>query len=238
MRYINRSYWLLFALFASLTFSKALADVNDIYKVTHIGQGNSLTLHAYPADHSRIVVSIPHNASWVIKRQKRSQRQIEGELWHKVVWAGHEGWVKDKYLSKDVLSTRRAQEHQNARQQCLKDNTIKDKSCCGYTKAKSKSRFKSPSTTKRIDMYAIKGVAKGSTVSLRSQPGKRKGVVLVAVPHSAKWIAALPKVKTLANGETWQQVRWGAKTGWMNKKYLQFDDSATLQSEKRRTQCK
>jgi hypothetical protein len=231
MRYTKSLYLLLFALFTSFSLTWNVAVANDVYKVSHVGQGNSLKLHAYPARHSRVVVAIPHNASWVVKREKRAQRKVAGELWHKVRWNSHEGWVQDKYLSKDILSTRKAKEHLNVRQQCLANNAIKDKSCCGYVKAKSSAIIK------RIDMYAVKGVAKGSSVPLRSTPGKWKGSVLVAVPHSAKWIVALPNAKVMPNGNTWQKVRWGSKTGWINKKYIQFDNSATLQGEKRRKQC-
>jgi len=232
MRYTKLFYLLVFALFASLSLKVAVA--NDIYKVTQIGQGNSLKLHAYPAKHSRVVVSIPHNASWVIKREQRSQREVAGVLWHKVTWQAHQGWVQDKYLSKDIASTRRAKEHLSVRQQCLADNTITDKTCCGYTRNKNK-----PFTAvQHIDMYAVKGIAKGKTIPLRTVAGKWKGKVLVAMPHSAKWIVGLAQEKKMPNGETWQKVRWGAKTGWVNKKYIHFDEISTAQGEKRRSQCR
>jgi hypothetical protein len=231
MRYTKLLYLLVFTLLTSLSLNVAVA--NDIYKVTQIGQGNSLKLHAYPATHSRVVVAIPHNASWVIKREQRAQRKVAGVLWHKVTWQAHQGWVQDKYLSKDIASTRRAKEHLSARQQCLADNTITDKTCCGYTRNKHNAFV-----VKRIDMYAVKGVAKGQTIPLRSAPGRWKGKVLVAIPHSAKWIVGLAKEQKTPNGETWQQVRWGAKTGWMNKKYIHFDEVSTAQGEKRRSQCR
>lgn len=230
MRYKKLLYTLLFMGVASFSLNVAVA--NDIYKVTQIGQGSSLKLHAYPANHSRVVVSIPHNASWVIKRQKRAQRKIDDVLWHKVTWNGHQGWVKNKFLSKDIISTRQLKQRLGVRQQCLNNNVIKDKTCCGYTRNPNKNFI-----AKRIDMYAIKGVAKGNTIALRSAPGKWTGKVLVAIPHSAKWIVGLPNVKKLPNGQTWQQVRWGAKTGWVNKKYIHFDEASTQIGEKRRKQC-
>ncbi len=202
-----------------------IALAADIYKVKRVGQGNSLVLHAYPSRNSRTIVAIPHNASWIIKR--RGEKKVAGVTWHKVMWNNQEGWVKDKNLSKDHASTRKAR----GRLQCLKNLKTKDKMCCGYSEAESKT------PVKHINILAIRNTVVGETVPLRSIPGKWKGKVIVAIPHNATWVASLEKEKKLANGETWSYVRWNGQTGWVNNAKVRFDRATTIQGDRKRQRC-
>ena len=209
--------------FAMSVSNAALAS--DIYKVKHVGQGNSLTLHAYPSRNSRTIVAIPHNASWIMKR--RAKKKVEGATWHKVMWNNQEGWVKDDNLSKDPVSTRMAR----GRLRCLKNPKTKDKMCCGYPASEVNKRVK------HIDILAIKNTAVGKTVPLRTIPGKWKGKVIVAIPHNATWVARLEKEQKLANGEIWSYVRWNGQTGWINNANVRFDRGTTIQGDRKRQRC-
>ena len=201
------------------------AIANDIYKVTRVGQGNSLNLRAYPSVKSKIQVAIPHNASWIVRRNK--QKKIGSSVWSKVVWNKEEGWVNSSFLSFDPDSTKIALQ----RKQCLLDPKEKNKVCCGFPENVRHQPFK------HVDILSIKGIAVGETLPLRSQPGQWKGKVVVAIPHNSTWLARLGKVKKLANGQVWEYVRWNGQNGWVNAAHAAFDKAITQLGDKKRKQC-
>ncbi len=213
----------------SLSLSSLLSPLavyaNDIYKVTRVGQGNSLNLRAYPSAKSTIKVAVPHNASWVVKRN--SSKKVGGSVWNKVVWNKQEGWVNSKFLSFDPASTKIAQQ----RRQCLSNPAVKLKQCCGYPANERNRPFK------HIDILSVKGIAVGKTVSLRSQAGQWKGKVVVAIPHNATWVARLGKTRKLSNGQVWEYVRWNGQNGWLNKANVVFDQAVTQLGDKKRKMC-
>ncbi len=209
----------------SLFIFSSSASANDIYKVTRVGQGNSLNLRAYPSSTSRIKVAIPHNASWVVKRN--SSKKVGRSVWNKVVWNKEEGWVNSNFLSFDPASTRIAKQ----RQQCLRNPQGRNKLCCGYPVSERKRPFK------HVDILSVRGIATGKTLPLRTQPGQWKGRVAVAIPHNATWVARLGKVKKLSNGQVWEYVRWNGQNGWVNKSHAAFDKGVTQLGDRKRKMC-
>lgn len=67
-----------------------------VHSITGIPKGDSLRLHAKPAKGSRVVVLIPHNATWVVKLKK--QKHKDGIDWEKITWGGNKGWVNSLNL--------------------------------------------------------------------------------------------------------------------------------------------
>ncbi len=213
---------------AFLTLSSILpssAQANDIYKVMRVGQGASLNLRAYPSSKSKIKVAIPHNASWVVKRN--SSKKVGRSIWNKVVWNKEEGWVNSNFLSFDPASTKLAEQ----RKQCLRDPKERNKACCGYPVNERKRPFKS------VEILSVKGIAVGDTLPLRSQPGQWKGEVVVAIPHNSTWMARLEQVKKLPNGQVWEYVRWNGQNGWVNKSNAVFDQAVTQLGDRKRKMC-
>jgi len=208
-----------------LVSAPGVVSANDIFKVKRIGQGNSLALRAYPGKTSKVKVSIPHNASWIIKRDRN--KKVGKVLWSKVVWNDQTGWVPANNLSFDPASTKMAKQ----RKQCLTDPAVKNKICCGYPASERNRVFK------HVDIMAVQGVPQGKTLPLRSIPGKWKGKVIVAIPHNATWIARLDDKRTLPNGETWLYVRWNGQNGWVNQANVRFDRDTTIIGDKKRKMC-
>ena len=211
--------------FLSWFVQPAIVSADPIYKVKRVGQGSSLNLRAFPGSKSRVKVAIPHNASWVVKRNRT--KKVGRSVWNKVIWNKEEGWVNSHFLSFDPAATRIADE----RKQCLTNPAEKNKICCGYPKNERRRPFK------HVDVLKVKGIAVGSTLPMRTQPGRWKGKVVVAIPHNATWIARLGRIKTLPNGQKWEYVRWNGQNGWVNKRYTAFDRATTQLGDKKRKMC-
>ncbi len=200
-------------------------SADEVYKVVHVKPADSLNLRAYPSSKSRIKVAIPHNATWV-KKQGREKR-VGGALWSKVSWNREEGWVNTYYLGKDERATRLL----GQRMRCLANAQEQQRRCCGYPASRQKQPFK------HVAILAVKGIAPGKTLSLRTSPGKGRGKILVAIPHNATWLSASGSKKVLDNGKVWQQVRWNGQSGWVNSANVVLDRQATRLADRTRQLC-
>ena len=204
-----------------LLLNAALAE--NIYKVQYIKQGQVLELKEKPARDSKTLVAIPHDASWILRRDT-GRTVVDKVVWRNIQWHTQRGWVSNYYLTVDPIATAQREKHQL----CLKDPSIKDKSCCAYN----------PSTPiKSIPIVMVKDIAVGESLILWSTVGKFKGDNLVAIPHNARWIADLGGRKTRPDGSKWVQVRWNSKVGWLNQAYLAEDLATTQWGNKKRQQC-
>ena len=67
-----------------------------VNSVTGIPKGDSLKLYAKPAKGTRVVVLIPHNATWIVKLNKQEHK--DGIDWEKITWGGNKGWVNSLNL--------------------------------------------------------------------------------------------------------------------------------------------
>jgi len=62
-----------------------------VHSVTGIRKGQSLKMYAQPALGTRVIVSIPHNGTWIVKINKTAHK--DGINWEKISWGGNRGWV-------------------------------------------------------------------------------------------------------------------------------------------------
>ena len=200
------------------------AIAENIYKVKNISQGKSLQLKKYPSKKSKTLVALPHDASWMIRRDRR-RKVINKVVWRKVQWNKHQGWVSAYYLASDAMASRQARQ----RRICLRDKKIKLKVCCGYSVADRRRPYQ------HIPILAVRNIAVGGSLILQSNPwGGKK---LVALPHDATWIADLGKRKKRLDGSLWANVRWSGKTGWLNMAKLRADSATTLIGDRKRKLC-
>lgn len=200
----------------------AIAD--NLYKVKNITQGGSLQLKKYPSKNSKTLVALPHDASWIVRRDK-GRKVIDRVVWRKVQWNKHQGWVSANYLTRDPIASRQAAK----RRSCLKDRRVTKKMCCGYSFADRRRPYQ------HIPILKVRGIKVGGSLILQSHPwGGRK---LVAIPHDATWIADLGKRKKRADGTLWANVRWSGKTGWLNMAKLTADPETTRVGDQKRQFC-
>ena len=200
------------------------AIAENIYKVKNIAQGKSLPLKKYPSKNSHTLVALPHDASWMIRRDS-GRKVINKVVWRKVQWNKHQGWISAHYLTSDTMASRQATQ----RKMCLKDRRIKLKVCCGYSFADRRRPYQ------HIPILAVKNIAVGGSLILQSNPwGGKK---LVAIPHDATWIADLGRRKKRMDGTLWAHVRWSGKTGWLNMSKLKADHATTLIGDRKRQLC-
>ncbi len=202
--------------------SSAMAE--NLYKIKNVAQGSSVKLKKYPSKSSKTVVALPHDATWIVRRDK-GRKVIKKVVWRKVQWNKHQGWISAYYLAIDPQASLQAAR----RKACLKNKKIKKKVCCGYSIADRRRPYK------HIPIFAVKGVPVGKSVILQSNPwGGKK---LVAIPHDATWIADLGKRKKRLDGTIWAHVRWSGKTGWLNMAKLKADPKTTLIGDQKRKLC-
>ena len=200
------------------------AIAENIYKVKNIAQGKSLPLKKYPSKNSHTLVALPHDASWMIRRDS-GRKVINKVVWRKVQWNKHQGWISAHYLTSDTMASRQATQ----RKMCLKDRRIKLKVCCGYSFADRRRPYQ------HIPILAVKNIAVGGSLILQSNPwGGKK---LVAIPHDATWIADLGRRKKRMDGTLWAHVRGSGKTGWLNMAKLKADHATTLIGDRKRQLC-
>jgi len=204
---------------------QSIAFADDIYKVNHIKQGNSLKLKQLPSRSSKTLVAIPHDASWILRRDK-GRKVVDKVVWRKVQWNHSLGWVSAHYLENDPQASMQAAK----RQACLKDRNIKEKICCGYTKAARKQAYK------HVPILAVKNIPMGQSLILYSKPTE-VAKKLVAIPHNATWIADLGERKRQQNGTTWSHVRWTGKIGWVKSAFVKPDPQTTHIGDLKRKLC-
>lgn len=214
---------IIFLLLSMFLQSTAFAD--DIYKVKNIKQGNSLKLKQFPSQSSKTLVAIPHDASWMLRRDKK-RKVVDKVVWRKVQWNNSLGWVSAYYIENDPAASIQAAK----RQACLNDRNIKEKICCGYTKAARKQAYK------HVPILAVKNIPIGKSLILYSKPTEF-GKKLVAIPHNATWIADLGERKRHQNGTIWSRVRWTGKIGWVKSNFVKPDLQTTHIGDLKRKLC-
>lgn len=198
---------------------------NDIYKVRNIKQGESLKLKQLPSQSSKTLVALPHDASWLLRRDK-TRKVVDKVVWRKVQWNNAQGWVSAHFIENAPKASAQAKK----RTACLNDRNIKEKICCGYTKAARKLAYK------HVPILAIKNIAIGKSLILYSQPSKFSKK-LVAIPHNATWIADLNESKKGKNNTRWSHVRWTGKIGWVNSAFVKPDLQTTHIGDLKRKLC-
>ncbi len=195
-----------------------------LYKVKNVAQGSSLPLKEYPSKKSRTVVALPHNASWLLRRDK-GRKVVNKVVWRKVQWNKHQGWVSLYYLAIDPIASQQLEK----RKACLKDKRVTKKLCCGYSFADRRRPYQ------HIPILKVKDIAVGKSLILQSNPwGGKK---LVALPHDATWIADLGQRKKRLDGTVWAHVRWSGETGWLNMAKLSDDPEMTRIGDWKRKFC-
>ena len=222
---VNSIVKLMLGICLVLPLSYATAFADDIYKVRNIRQGESLKLKQLPSRDSKTLIAIPHDASWLLRRDK-GRKVVNKVVWRKVQWNNSLGWVSAYYIEKDPLASEQAAK----RQACLNDRKIKEKICCGYTKAARKLAYK------HIPILAVKNIAVGDSLILYEKPTE-SSKKLVAIPHNATWIADLNETRKQQNGTSWSHVRWTGKTGWVKSAFVRPDPQTTHIGDLKRKLC-
>ncbi len=90
--------------------------VVKIYSVTGLPKGDLLTINEKPRRGGRIVLRAPHNATWLMKLDKKQRK--DGVSWEKVQWGGREGWIDG---SKIQYSPELTAVNDAKRKECNKD---------------------------------------------------------------------------------------------------------------------
>lgn len=215
------------SLLFSIGFSSHVsADGGEIFRVANVGQKGVLNLRATPSAKAKVLLELPHNARWIVKRQSsktRGRSRVRG--WQKVHWNKHEGWVDASYLTFDPEATKIKQ----VRMSCLQNNP-KLPICCGYPQQKSTGKLYP------IKVHSVQRVDSGQSLNMRQQAG-RNAEVIATIPYDAVGIVKLPS-KGVKNGtSTWEKVRWNGQNGWVNSYYLNFDPELSKSREHLREVC-
>lgn len=192
-------------LFSVTSHSFASANQPLAYKVANIETAGELNVRQYPSAAAPVILQLPFDASWVLKRTS-----LRNGHWQKVVWGVKEGWVNDRYLDTDqkastVLATHR---------QCVTQNP-ENAMCCGY-----------PATAQHphsaIKTYMVVNVPQGQSLNVRSA-GHANAQKTASIPHNAVGIVKFPKQVIHYKNSTWEKVRWNGRDGWVNSRFLKYD---------------
>lgn len=218
-------------IFSSLLFSMGFvtnvsADGGDIFRVTNVGQKGVLNLRATPSATAKVLLELPRNARWIVKRddkQSRGRARVRG--WQKIHWNNHEGWVNASYLAFDPEATKVKQ----VRMSCL-ENSPKLPACCGYPTQKFTGKLYP------IKVHNVQKVDNGQSLNMREQAG-RNAEVVATIPHDAVGIVKFPKQRVKNGTSTWEKVRWNGQNGWVNSYYLNFDPELSKSREHLREIC-
>lgn len=196
------------------------ADSSKIYQVQGLGAGNVLKLYEQPG--RGIIVNIPHNATWIVRRN--AQVRVGNTLWERVTWDSQTGWVKSARLNYDARATQIARE----RRECMRNPAVKDKMCCGYPEAAKGVPFRS------VPIFSVRGLKAGQSLMMYRENSNL--AIEVEIPHNATWVAKLGKAARVGK-DTWEYVRWSGQNGWVNGKYLTFDPAKTREGDEKRRRC-
>ncbi len=196
----------------------------DIYKVKNIKQGESLNIKQQPSRKSKTLLALPHDASWILRRDT-GRKVVNKVVWRKIQWNNQTGWVSAYYLENDPQASIQAAK----RKACLNDRKIKEKICCGYTKAARQQAYK------HVPILSVKNIPVGKSLILYAKPTEFSKK-LVAIPHNATWIADLGK-NVKHNGTPWKQVRWTGKIGWVKSNFIKPDPQTTHIGDLKRKLC-
>ena len=208
------------ALAAPLTLP---ADSSKIYQVAGRTPGNVLKMYKKPGE--GILVNIPHNATWLVRRN--AQQLVGNVLWEKVSWDDMTGWVESSALSYDAESTSIAA----ARRACLVDPKVPadQKVCCGYPEKAKGLPFRS------VPIFSVRGLTAGQSLMMYVEEGNQSAIA-VEIPHNATWITKIGKVAK-GGDVAFELVRWAGQNGWVNAAYLTEDPAKTKEGDDKRRLC-
>ncbi len=72
------------------------SELVKIYSVTGVPKNQLLQMNTAPGKRENIASLMPHNATWIMKLNKR--KLINGVRWEKVKWGGKIGWVDSRKI--------------------------------------------------------------------------------------------------------------------------------------------
>ena len=197
--------------FLSISFVTANANDKSVYQVDKVKAGNVLYLRKEPSVHSKVIMELPYDVSWMVRKSwQESGQNNANKRWKKIHWGAHEGWVDSYYMTGDAGATKLALEHQ----QCMKKHS-QNYLCCGYPKGTLKAGAP-------IKAYRVRGVPKGQSLRVRSAPGVTSEKI-ATLPHNAVGVVKLPRTQTKVGPSIWEQIRWNGRNGWVNSSFLEFD---------------
>lgn len=196
------------------------SDSSEIYQVSGLTPGKVLRLYSEPG--RGIIVNIPHNGRWVVRRN--AQVLVGDVLWEKVSWDDQTGWVVSSRLKFDPEATEIAR----TRRECMKNPAVKDKMCCGYPEAAKGAPFRS------VPIYSVQGLKAGQSLMMYVESGET--AIAVEIPHNATWVTKLGKIAQVGSDE-WANVRWAGQNGWVNASYLRLDPEQTRIGDEKRRRC-
>lgn len=196
------------------------ADSALVYRVQGLDAGSVLKMYKEPG--KEVVVNIPHNATWIVRR---NAQMTEGDkVWEKVSWDEQTGWVLSDSLTEDPDAT----ELLAARRQCLADPKTVDKLCCGYPEAAKGGLFKS------IPVYKVQGLDAGQSLMMYVDHGDN--AIAVEIPHSGTNIVKLGQ-RAEAGAFAMERVRWAGQNGWVDNAKLTYDEETTKAGDAKRQRC-
>ncbi len=196
------------------------ADSSLVYRVQGLDAGSVLKMYKEPG--KEVVVNIPHNATWIVRR---NAQMTEGDkVWEKVSWDEQTGWVLSDSLTEDPDAT----ELLAARRQCLADPKTADKLCCGYPEAAKGGLFKS------IPVYEVQGLDAGQSLMMYVDHGDN--AIAVEIPHSGTNIVKLGQ-RAEAGAFAMERVRWAGQNGWVDNAKLAYDEATTKAGDAKRQRC-
>lgn len=195
------------------------AAEGDVFRVTGVAAGEGISMFQEPNTKSAVVIKIPHNASWIIKRPESRPG------WQKISWNDQTGWIEAGKIVFDRAATQVVAD----RNHCLKDPTVVNKICCGFPPGAESQIFKS------VRVQSVTGIPKGQALKMYAKPQKG-GRVVVLMPHNATWIVKLGK-KEHKDGIDWEKITWGGNKGWVDSLNLQFNPELTIAGDLKRKQC-
>lgn len=184
----------------------AYANERQVFQVTNIKSTNVLNVRQKPNMSSSVILQLPADAKWILKRT--SERKGN---WQKVLWGVKEGWVYNRYLGSDAKATQALAKHR----QCIKNNPG-NSMCCGYTgSAKTHNRNK-------IQAFKVVRVGRGQSLNVRAS-GNASAKRITNIPHNATGIIKFPGQQVRRGNAVWQKVRWNGRDGWVNATFLKYD---------------
>ncbi len=214
-----------FLLTASLSVSAAPlslpSDSAKIYQVKGKVPGQVLKMYAQPG--SGILVNIPHNATWIVRRN--AQQRVGDTVWEKVSWDQLTGWVDSDALSYDEEATGIAR----ARRECLNNPAVVEKTCCGYPETAKGAPFRS------VPIYSVNSLVAGQSLMMYTEQGSQSAIA-VEIPHNATWVTKMGKIAQ-GGDVSFELVRWAGQNGWVNSKYLVLDPAKTREGDAKRQLC-
>ncbi len=181
------------------------ADTRQAYKVANLQMANVLNVRQHPSMNSSVILQLPADARWILKRTSKKHGQ-----WQKVVWGVKEGWVYNNYIATDQQATNFLAKHR----QCVQQNP-ENSLCCGFNGSKSQN-------TPQIKTFKVVNVARGQSLNVRAS-GSATSKRIASIPHSAVGIVKFPGKQVRHGRNVWQKIRWNGRDGWVNTRYLKYD---------------